>query len=125
MTALRRGQRGHVGLHQCLHHLQRGAHGQREQALLHVLGDLGHRHADPFRDRGHGRVRGLVLATLLHGGPLAVGVSWRTLDTYHTAGLERGTATSNFHDARDKLPAACAKLSAVANAITGRLRGHL
>ena len=35
-----------------------------------------------------------ILATLLHGGPLAVGVSWRTPDTYHTAGLERGTATS-------------------------------
>jgi len=30
-------------------------------------------------------------------------VSWRTPDTYHTAGLERGTATSNFHDARDNL----------------------
>ena len=39
-------------------------------------------------------LHGLDLATLLHGGPLAVGVSWRTPDTYHTAGLERGTATS-------------------------------
>ena len=37
------GQRSHVGVHQRLHHLQAGAHGQRQQALLHALGDLGHR----------------------------------------------------------------------------------
>jgi len=30
-------------------------------------------------------------------------VSWRTPDTYHTAGIERGTATSNFYETRDNL----------------------
>ena len=30
----------------------------------------------------------------LHVVPFAVGVSWRTPDTYHTVGLERGTASS-------------------------------
>jgi hypothetical protein len=35
---------------------------------------------------------GLVI--LGHGGPLAVGVLGGTPDTYQTAGLERGTATS-------------------------------
>jgi hypothetical protein len=49
MFALRAGQRGHVDLHQRLHHLQAGADGQGQQALVHVLGDLGHRHTDPVR----------------------------------------------------------------------------
>ncbi len=94
VAALRAGQLGHVGLHQRRHHLQAGAHRQRQQTLLHVLGDLGHGHTDPLWNRGHARVHGLNLATLLHGGPLAVGVLGGTPDTYHTAGLERGTATS-------------------------------
>jgi hypothetical protein len=34
------------------------------------------------------------LVTLLRGGPLAVGVLGGTPDTYHTAGLGWGTATS-------------------------------
>src|SRR5258705_8476169 len=93
MLALRPGQRRHVSLHQRRHHLQTGTNGQGQQSLLHVLGDLGHRHTDALRERG--RAHGLDLTTLLHGGPLAVGVSWRTPDTYHTAGLERGTATSS------------------------------
>src|SRR5882757_2926126 len=94
MLALRAGQRGHVSLHQRRHDLQTGAHGQRQQTLAHILGDLGHRHTDPLWNRGCARVHGLNLATLLHGGPLAVGVLGGTPDTYHTAGLERGTATS-------------------------------
>jgi hypothetical protein len=49
VPALRAGQRGHVGVHQRLHHLQAGADGQRQQALLHALGDLGHRHTDLLR----------------------------------------------------------------------------
>src|SRR5277367_7179273 len=94
MAALRPGQRGHVSLHQRRHHLQASTHGQRQQTLAHVFGDLCHRHTDPLWNRGCARVDGLNLATLLHGGPLAVGVLGGTPDTYHTAGLERGTATS-------------------------------
>jgi hypothetical protein len=30
-------------------------------------------------------------------------VTWRSPDTYHPAGLRRGTATSNFYDDRDNL----------------------
>ena len=30
-------------------------------------------------------------------------MSWQTPDTYHTAGIERGTATSNFYETRDNL----------------------
>src|SRR5882757_3109884 len=94
MLALRAGQRGHVSLHQRRHDLQAGTHGQRQQALAHILGDLAHRHTDPLWNRGCARVDGLNLVTLLHGGPLAVGVLGGTPDTYHTAGIERGTATS-------------------------------
>jgi hypothetical protein len=49
VPALRAGQLGHVGVHQRLHHLQAGTHGQSQQALLHVLGDLAHRHSDLLR----------------------------------------------------------------------------
>jgi hypothetical protein len=63
---------------------------QREKALA----DLGHRHTDPLWNRRCARVHGLNFDTLLHGGPLAVGVLGGTPDSYHTAGLERGTTTS-------------------------------
>lgn len=95
VLAPRPGQRTHVGLHQRHHDLQTGATARASSALVHVLGNLGHRHPDPLRDRGRARLHRLDLATLLHGGPLSVGVSWQTPDTYHTAGLERGTATSS------------------------------
>ena len=49
------------------------------------------------------RVHGLDLATLARGGRLAVGVSWRTPDTYHMAGLERGTGTPSLSGTRDNL----------------------
>src|SRR5664280_250413 len=35
--------------------------------------------------------------------PFLVGCLWRTPDTYHLAGIKRGTATSNFHVHRDNL----------------------
>src|SRR6476660_9284879 len=40
------------------------------------------------------RIHGLILATLLHSGG-SDGVLGGTPDTYHTAGLKRGTATSS------------------------------
>ena len=70
VPALRPGQCVHVGLHQRRHHLQARTHGQGQQPLVHALGDLTHRHTDPLRDGGHARAHRLVLATLLHGGPL-------------------------------------------------------
>src|SRR3954453_20095669 len=100
MLALRAGRRGHVGLHQRLHHLQTGPDGQGEQALAHRAGDLGHRHAHPL---GHdelvagGRVDLLVLVLLGHGGPLLV-VSWRTPNTYLTAGAGGGPPPQLLRD---------------------------
>jgi hypothetical protein len=38
--------------------------------------------------------RALHLVVVGHGGPLLVGVTWRSPDIYHQAGIERGTATS-------------------------------
>ena len=52
VAALGPGQRADVRVHQCLHHLQTGTHGEGEQALLHVLGDLGHRHTDDSGNPG-------------------------------------------------------------------------
>ena len=50
------------------------------------------RRTDPLGHRGCAHLDGLNPVTLLHGGPLAVGVLGGTPDTYDTAGLERGTA---------------------------------
>jgi hypothetical protein len=50
-------------------------HGQGQQPLHRVLGDLGHRHTDPLGDRGY-RADRLLLATLLHGGSFCW-CSWR------------------------------------------------
>src|ERR1035441_10995612 len=36
--------------------------------------------------------------------PFLIGCLRRTPDTYHLAGIKRGTATSNFHVHRDNLP---------------------
>jgi hypothetical protein len=36
-------------------------------------------------------------------GPLLVGVSWRTPNSYRKAGVEQGTATFNFYKDRDIL----------------------
>jgi hypothetical protein len=52
MAALPAGQPGLIVLHQRLDDLQARTNGQSPQALPHVLGDLGHRHTDPFRKRG-------------------------------------------------------------------------
>ncbi|MGA2306991.1 MAG: hypothetical protein ABSH29_22790, partial [Acidimicrobiales bacterium] len=35
--------------------------------------------------------------------PFLIGCLRRTPDTYHLAGIKRGTATSNFHAQRDNL----------------------
>jgi len=96
VLALGTGQRVHRLLHQRPQHLQPGAHGQRQQALLGRLGDLGQRDRDLVWDgqlrRARGGVPGLVL--LAHGGPLPCGALGGSPETYQTAGLRWGTATS-------------------------------
>src|SRR6266496_2226668 len=76
--------------------LQPGAHGQRQQALGGRLGDLGQRDRDLLGDGQPKRARlgvpGLVV--LAHGGPLPSGVLGGSPETYQTAGLRWGTATS-------------------------------
>jgi len=75
-----------------------GADRQGQQAITHVGGDLDHDDADVL---GHGRLQRVghvdlaVLVGLAHGGPLLDVVSWRTPNSYLTAGAERGTATSS------------------------------
>jgi len=39
-------------------------------------------------------------------------VSWRTPDTYHTAGLERGNRHLNFYETRDNLVGSCLAFAA-------------
>jgi hypothetical protein len=86
-------RRGHVGLHQLLHHLQPGTDRQREQPLAQVSSDLVHRHAHLLRHGQRTRVEVVDLILLGHSGPLFVGSSWRTPNTYRKAGIGRGTAT--------------------------------
>lgn len=100
----RSGQGSHVGIHhRCFPAVRRPRPTRAD--LLHVPSDLGHRHSDLLRNPGHGRVHELVLATL-HGDPCCRS-SWRNArDTYHTAGLERGTAPQLLRDpARPPTPA--------------------
>src|SRR5947209_6288334 len=88
-----------VGSHHRGHHLQPRSNREGQQALPNVRGDLAHHHAHHVR---HHRRRsgvlvpgGPLLVVLAHGGPLLPGLSWRTPETYHSADLRRGTATSN------------------------------
>src|SRR6266704_5219824 len=90
------GQCGDRLLHQRLEHLQPGTHGQGQQPFLGRLGDSGQRDRDLVWDGQSQRARldvpGLVL--LAHGGPLPCGVLGGSPETYQTAGLRWGTATS-------------------------------
>jgi len=78
-----------------------GRSGSGKTTLLHVLGDLGHRHTDPLRERG--RAHGLDLTTLLHGGPLAVGVLWRNARHLPHGRSRAGDRHLNFYETRDNL----------------------
>src|SRR4029453_18588963 len=96
VLALGAGQRRDRLLHQGPQHLQPRPGGQGQQPLLGRLGDLGQRDRDLFGDGRPKHVRldvpGLVL--LAHGGPLPRGVLGGSPETYQTAGLRWGTATS-------------------------------
>jgi len=68
MLALRPAHRGHVLGHDCLHHLQTGANREREQPLLHVLGNLTHRHSHRLpAARAAARRSSSTLVGILHG----------------------------------------------------------
>ena len=77
MFAARPADGSHVGLHQLLHHLQSSPDREREQALAHVGGDLGHRHTHLLRHGQHVRIQRGRLILLGHSGPLSLGSSWR------------------------------------------------
>src|SRR3954465_4619739 len=95
MPTARTTCRGHIGLHQLLHHLQAGTDGEGEQSLPPGGDDLVHRHAHLLGHGQHTRVDLGPLILLGHSGPLFVGLSWRTPNTYRKEGIERGTATSS------------------------------
>jgi catalase (peroxidase I) len=49
------------------------------------------------------RIEHSTLIVIGHGGPLFVGVTWRSSDTYHQAGIRAGDRHLNFYDSRDNL----------------------
>src|SRR5206468_3984725 len=107
------------------------ADGQGEQPLPHGAGDLGHRHAHPLRHDeplAVGRRVDLVLLVLLgHGGPLSV-VSWRTPNTYLTAGAGRGPPPQLLRDPGQPLvpePTFCDPQSGVPRRVRAAQHTHI
>jgi hypothetical protein len=76
VLALRPAQAGRVLVEHGGHHLQAGAHGQGQQALLRRFGDLGHRHDHLLRHGDLARLpvrlgtAAVLLVGVAHGGPL-------------------------------------------------------
>jgi hypothetical protein len=103
VLAARPAHRRHVGLHQLLHHLQPGTDRQGQQAFAHVGGNLLHRHTRPLRHGERTRVELDPLILLGTTVPCLLGVLGGSPETYHSAGLRRGTATSKFYETRDNL----------------------
>jgi hypothetical protein len=96
------------------HHLMRpasvapacSAHRHRQQPLADIGDNLPDRHRRRLRhtQRPRGSIDPLVV--LFHSGPLLDGVSGKTPNTYRTAGVRRGTATSNSTKSGATSPAA-------------------
>src|SRR5665648_28898 len=111
MLALRPAPRLDVDGHHRGHHLQTRAHGHREQPLLHVAGQFGHRHRHRHGHHRHRRARSILLVVLLHSGPL----SWVDLAVAQhlpQGRCQAGDRHLNFHETRDNL------------LLTGRSAGH-
>ena len=126
VAALGARQRRGLGLQDGVDHLHPRTHREGEQALLELAGEIGDGHGDGVR-QCDGRLMGVAhgvgprllrrgapgagaagrgLVVLVHGGPLPELDVLRTPDTYHQAGIRRGTATSRIHAQRDNLPTA-------------------
>src|SRR5665647_3960239 len=101
MLALRPARGLDIGVHHRGHHLQPGAHSQREQTLLHIAGQLGHRDRHGLRQHPRHRTRS-VLLVVLHSGPL----SWVDLAVAQhlpQGRCQAGDRHLNFHETRDNL----------------------
>jgi hypothetical protein len=90
--------RGDLGLHQLGHDTQPHRHTHRQQPLAGRAGDVGQRDAHLIGQLQQisnvlGR-DGAQIRYGVHGGPLPSRATWRLPDTYHTAGLRPGIATS-------------------------------
>jgi hypothetical protein len=84
------------------HHLQARADGEREETLTQLLGEICHRDRDRIGHDHRGRC--LCLVVLLHGGgPLAVGVTWRSPEHLPDGRRQAGDRHLKFHDERDNL----------------------
>src|SRR5665648_625123 len=102
MLALRPAPRLDVDGHHRGHHLQTRAHGHREQPLLHVAGQFGHRDRHRHGHHRHRRARSILLVVLLHSGPL----SWVDLAVAQhlpQGRCQAGDRHLNFHETRDNL----------------------
>ena len=102
-TAQRVHVGGHHRRHHRRHHLQARAHGQRQQALADLGGDLAHRHAHhprhahrPGRSLGGARGGGLLLVVLGHGGPLSHGVLGGSPETCRRPEVAAGAGKRRF-----------------------------
>jgi hypothetical protein len=106
LLSFRAGQRAYVGLHQRLHHLQAGAHGQRQQALAHRAGDRGHRHAYPLR-HDEPSPAGVSILSFWYFLVTAVPCQWCLggRPTPTSRPVRAGDRHLNFHETRDNLQA--------------------
>jgi hypothetical protein len=108
VLAFRAGQPDHRLLHQGLHDLQPGADGQRQQAFLGRLGDLGERDGDLLgHDQpGHARVDVRRLVLLARWRSPSSRCSWRITRDLPDGRAQVGDRHLNLYESRDNLPAA-------------------
>ena len=103
VAALGPARRGHVRFHDRRHHLQPGPDREGQQALAHLTGQLGQRHAHRVRHGGLARVDLLVLVVLAHGGPLPRGVLGGSPEYLPHGRTQVGDRHLKFHESRDNL----------------------
>ena len=103
VAALGPAHRGHVRFHDRGHHLQAGPDREGQQALAHLTGQLGQRHAHRVGHGGLARVDLLVLVVLAHGGPLPRGVLGGSPEYLPHGRAQAGDRHLKFHETRDNL----------------------
>ncbi len=84
------------------HHLQARTHGQGQQPLVHVLGDLTHRHTDPLRDGGHAPPTGWFWLLFFMAVPFCW-CSWRNARHLPHGRSQAGDRHLKFYETRDNL----------------------